>query len=195
MTKTYLHTQNIFFLLYIILCCGCGNMMATIEANKIETDPGRRTIAQRFDDQSIETKAIVNIHDSDSQFDKCHIVAVSYNGYVLLAGQVTSEQLREKAAQVIREIPTVKHVYNELELAAPSSGMTRTSDTWVTTKIKSKLLSNPEIPGLRVKVVTENGVVYLLGLLTKEEAARVGEIASEVKGVQRIVQLFETIGV
>ena len=193
MTKLYPVVKNVFILIYILIICGCGTMMAKMEANKIETDPGTRTIAQRVDDQSIETKAIVNVHDSDEEYDKCHLVVVSYNGFVLLAGQVASEELKIRAAKVIREIPTVKHVYNELEIAAPSSKMTRTSDTWITTKIKSKLLANPDIPGLRVKVVTENGVVFLLGLLNSEEAKRVGEISSEVKGVQRIVQLFETI--
>ena len=193
MTKAYPLLKSIFVLIYILIICGCGNMMAKMEANKIETDPGTRTIAQRVDDQSIETKAIVNVHDSDKEYDKCHVVVVSYNGFVLLAGQVTSEELKIRAARVIREIPTVKHVYNELEIAAPSSKMTRTSDAWITTKIKSKLLANPDIPGLRVKVVTENGIVFLLGLLNSEEAKRVGEISSEVKGVQRIVQLFETI--
>ena len=193
MTKVYPTVKSVSLLIYILIICGCGTMMAKMEANKIETDPGTRTIAQRVDDQSIETKAIVNVHDSDEEYDKCHLVVVSYNGYVLLAGQVTSEELKIKAAKVIREIPTVKHVYNELEIAAPSSKMTRTSDAWITTKIKSKLLANPDIPGLRVKVVTENGIVFLLGLLNSEEAKRVGEISSEVKGVQRIVQLFETI--
>ena len=193
MTKVYPTVKSVFLLIYILIICGCGTMMAKLEANKIETDPGTRTIAQRVDDQSIETKAIVNVHDSDKEYDKCHVVVVSYNGFVLLAGQVTSEELKIRAAKVIREIPSVKHVYNELEIAAPSSKMTRTSDTWITTKIKSKLLANPDIPGLRVKVVTENGIVFLLGLLNSEEAKRVGEISSEVKGVQRIVQLFETI--
>ena len=193
MTKVYPALKSVFILIHILIICGCGTMMAKMEAKKIETDPGSRTIAQRVDDQSIETKAIVNIHDSDEEYDKCHLVVVSYNGFVLLAGQVTSEERKTRAAKVIREIPTVKHVYNELEIAAPSSKMTRTSDTWITTKIKSKLLANPDIPGLRVKVVTENGVVFLLGLLNSEEAKRAGEVASEVKGVQRIVQLFETI--
>ena len=193
MTKVYPTVKSVFLLIYVLIICGCGTMMAKMEANKIETDPGTRTIAQRVDDQSIETKAIVNVHDSDKEYDKCHVVVVSYNGFVLLAGQVTSEELKIRAARGIREIPTVKHVYNELEIAAPSSKMTRTSDAWITTKIKSKLLANPDIPGLRVKVVTENGIVFLLGLLNSEEAKRVGEISSEVKGVQRIVQLFETI--
>ena len=193
MNKAYRVLKSAFILIHILIICGCGTMMAKMEANKIETDPGTRTIAQRVDDQSIETKAIVNIHDSNEEYDKCHLVVVSYNGFVLLAGQVTSEELKTRAAKVIREIPTVKHVYNELEIAAPSSKMTRTSDTWITTKIKSKLLANSDIPGLRVKVVTENGVVFLLGLLNSEEAKRAGEVASEIKGVQRIVQLFETI--
>jgi osmotically-inducible protein OsmY len=176
-----------------LLLSACGSLLATMEADTIEDDPGERTIGQLIEDDNIETKAIVNIHAADDAFDDAHIVVVSFNGYVLLAGQVASENLKAKATDVVRKIHGVRRIYNEMEVAAPSSGMTRTSDTWVTTKVKSWLLGSPDIQGTRVKVTTENGVVYLMGLATAEEAQRISDKAATIGGVQRVVRLFEII--
>ena len=104
-----------------------------------------------------------------------------------------SEALKAKATEVVRKIRGVRRIYNELEVAAPSSGMTRTSDTWITTKVKSFLLGNPDVEGSRVKVVTEDGVVYLMGLVTRDEAKRIADEASDISGVQKVVKLFELI--
>ena len=172
---------------------GCGHMLASMEANSIEEDHGERTWGRMLEDDSIETKARVNIHAADEAFDEAHLNIVSFNGYVLLAGQVQSEALKNRATDVVREIRGVRRIYNELEVAAPSSGMTRSSDTWITTKVKSFMLANPQIDGSRVKVVTENGVVYLMGLATPDEAERIAAEAADTGGVQKVVKLFELI--
>ena len=177
----------------VVSLSGCGHMLAGMEANTIEEDQGERTWGRMLEDDSIETKSRVNIHAADEAFDQSHLNIVSFNGYVLLAGQVQSEALKSKATDVVREIRGVRRIYNELEVAAPSSGMTRSSDTWITTKVKSFLLANPEIEGNRVKVVTENGVVYLMGLVTRDEAERIAAEASDIGGVQKVVKLFELI--
>ena len=187
------------FLLVIVLTgslvalTGCGRLLSALQVDAIEDDPGERTTGQMLEDDNIETKATVNIHAADEDFDDAHLVVVSYNGYVLLAGQVSSEQLKAKATEVVRKIRGVRRIYNELEIAAPSSGMTRSSDTWITTKVKSWLLGSTSIEGGRVKVVTENGVVYLMGLATAEEAKRIADKAASISGVQRVVKLFELI--
>ena len=183
-----------------LIACGlsvflsaCGSLLATMQADTIEDESDERTIAQVIEDDNIETKAVVNIHAADEAFDNAHIVVVSINGYVLLAGQVASEELKATATDVVREVHGVRRIYNEMEIAAPSSGVTRTSDTWITTKVKSWLLGRSDIEGTRVKVVTENGVVYLMGLATAEEAQRIADKAASVGGVQRVVRLFEII--
>ena len=177
----------------IILLSGCGSFLATMQADTIEDDPGERTMGQLIEDDNIETKAIVNIHAADDAFDDANLVVVSFNGYVLIAGQVSSEELKATATDVLRKIHGVRRIYNELEIASPSSGMTRTSDTWITTKVKSWLLGSTDIQGTRVKVFTENGVVYLMGLATSEEADRISDKAASIGGVQRVVRLFEII--
>jgi len=172
---------------------GCGSMLASMEANPIEDEPVERTLGRRLEDESVETKAMVNIRASDDEFDNAHLEIVSYNGFVLLAGQVPNAELKNQAAEVVRKIRGVRRIYNELEIAAPSSGMTRTSDTWITTKVKSWILGKPSTPGMRIKVVTENGVVYLMGLATEAEGQRITDVVSDISGVQRVVRLFEIV--
>lgn len=186
------------YLAPLLFCCSlllsaCGSLLASVESNPIEDDPGERTMGQQIEDESIETKAMVNIRAADDSFDNAHLVIVSYNGYVLLAGQVATQALKEQATEVGRKVRDVRRIYNELEVGAPSSSMTRTSDTWITTKVKSWLLGSPDTEGLRVKVVTENGVVYLMGLATREESERIAETAASMSGVQRVVRLFEIV--
>lgn len=187
------HLLLTLFTASLLALTGCGSMLATMEMDTIEEDQGERTMGSWLEDDTIETKSRVNIHAADEAFDNAHLNIVSYNGYVLIAGQVQSEALKHKATEVVRKIRGVRRIYNELEVVAPSSGMTRTSDTWITTKVKSFLLGSTDIQGNRVKVVTENGVVYLMGLATRSEAERITEEASDISGVQKVVRLFELL--
>ena len=186
-------TLTLIFFCTCLALSGCGSFLASMETNTLEDDPGERTLGQQLDDETIETKAVVNIRAANEAFDEAHLVVVSYNGYVLLAGQVHNEALKVQATQVVRKIRNVRRIYNELEVASPSSGMTRTSDTWITTKVKSYQLYSSAIEGGRVKVVTENGVVYLMGLATRAEADRIADKAAGTSGVQRVVRIFEII--
>jgi len=175
------------------LLSGCGAIMSSAGAGPIEEDPGERTFAQQMTDESIETKALVNINAADEAYDQAHLSVVSYNGFLLLVGQVPSEALKALATDVTRDLEAVRRIYNELEVGPETSAGTRPNDTWITTQVKSKLLASSDTPGRRVKVVTENAVVYLMGLLTAAEADRSALEAAEVKSVTRVVQLFEII--
>lgn len=175
----------------VAVTSGCGSLLASLNTGTIEEKPTSRTLGQIIEDDNIETKAVVNIHAADQAFHASHINVVSYNGFVLIAGQVNNQALKDQATAVVRELRGVRRIYNELELAAPSSGITRTSDTWITTKVKSWLLGVTSIQGHRVKVVTENGVVYLMGLASAAEADRIASETASINGVQRVVRLFE----
>lgn len=183
----------VLFSVSLLCLSGCGSMLATLEVEPIDEDEGERTMGRWLEDESIETKAMVNIRAANDAFDDAHLVIVSYNGYVLIAGQVANQALKDQATRVATEVRGVRRIYNELEIAAPSSGMTRTSDTWITSKVKSFMLANGDIQGNRVKVVTENGVVYLMGLATRDEAERIAAEAADTSGVQRVVKLFELL--
>lgn len=178
----------------VLTLSGCGSLLASMGVGSIDDHPSERTVAQVIEDDNIETKVTVNIHAENDAYSDTHLVVVSYNGYVLLAGQVHDKALKTGATTVVRKIKGVRRIYNELEIGPPSSAMTQTSDAWITTRIKSALLASSDIQGSRVKVVTENGVVYLMGLVTEKEADRISDKAAAVSGVRRVVRLFETVG-
>lgn len=156
-------------------------------------DPRTRTAGAMIDDQVIESSVKRAIWNSDPAFNASHIVAVSYNGVLLLAGQVESEALRGKAEAIAQEHEKVRKVHNELEVRGPSSMVARANDSWLTAKVKARMLADAEVAAGKVKVVTENGTVYLMGLLPREEADLAVEVARQVYGVQRIVKVFEYI--
>ena len=189
-----LHLKRASLMIFMsFLLSGCGSILATFDSGPIEEDDGERTFAQRLEDETIETKTIVNVRAANNGFDGANLVVVSYNGYVLLAGQVANQALKDEATQVVRKIEGVRRIYNELEIGDPTSAGTRTNDVWLTTQVKSALLFRSDTPGSRVKVVTENSVVYLMGLLSSEEAERVTAVARGIENVERVVKLFELI--
>ena len=190
-------TPNRLGLLALTLCLGISGCTSVVTASReapIEDDRGTRTLGSKIDDSLIDTKVGVNIAKADPALDKdSHIVITSYNGVVLLAGQTPRADLKAKAEQAAAAVQRVKKVHNELQVLPPSSLLARQNDTWLTTKIKTQMLADANIPGSRIKVVTENGIVYLLGLLTKQEAAQATNLVQGVSGVQKIVKLFEYI--
>lgn len=175
---------------------GCAGVVIGGAAATASVANDRRTTGTMVEDQSIEFK-IGDALNADSELMKqTHINAVSYNLIVLLTGEAPTEALRERAGELAGNVDRVRKVYNEIAIAAPSAMSLRSSDSWITTKVKTALL---DVEGLevfdstRVKVVTERGVVYLLGLLTPTEAELVTETVRRVGGVQRVVRLFEYI--
>lgn len=190
-------TLNRLSLLALTLCVsisGCSSVLTATRDNPIEDDRGTRTFGSKIDDSLIETKAAVNIAKASPDLDKnSHIVVTSYNGVVLLAGQTPRADLKALAEKEASGVQRVKKVNNELQVMEPSSLLARNNDAWLTTKIKSQMLTDSAIPGSRIKVVTENGIVFLLGLVTQQEATRATSLVQSVSGVQKIVKLFEYI--
>ena len=184
-------------LLALTLCLGVSGCSSVINASReapIDDDRGTRTFGSKIDDSLIETKVSVNIAKANPDLDNAsHIVVTSFNGIVLLAGQTPRADLKQLAEQTASQVQKVKKVNNELQVTGPSSMLARSNDAWLTSKIKTEMLTDSAIPGSRIKVVTENGIVYLLGLLTQAEATRATNLVQGVGGVQKIVKLFEYI--
>jgi osmotically-inducible protein OsmY len=154
----------------------------------------RRPVETFFDDQGIELRTRLAVLEDQELESQIHISIISYNGIVLLVGQAPTEELRQRAEEVVRGADEVRLIHNEMTIAAPSSLMSRSSDTVITGKVKTKILgvvTENNNDGLRTKVVTENGVVYLMGLLTRAEADAVTAATRQVGGVQKVVKLFE----
>lgn len=156
----------------------------------------RRSTGTVIDDQTIELKALTRFFKDDQLSASTHINTTAYNGIVLLTGEAPSEALRNKAISLVRTIPKVRKIHNEIQISAPSSIIARSSDGYITSKVKVSLLGIQDIRGFdptRVKVVTEDGTVYLMGLLWPTEGQAVVERIRKIGGVQRVVKLFEYI--
>lgn len=154
-------------------------------------DPRVRTPGAMIDDQVVESMVKREIWNSDPAFDSAHLTAVSYNGVLLLAGQVESADLKRRAEEIAAGMDKVRKVHNELQVGGPTSMVARANDSWLTTKVKTRMLADAETAARKIKVVTENGTVYLMGMLPREEADRAAEVARSVYGVQKIVKVFE----
>lgn len=156
---------------------------------------GARSFGNKLDDQFIGpevTRSIKNAH-IDLSTSTSRIVVTSYNGIVLVTGQTPSAELKELAGKAAESVTSAKKIHNELQITTPTSGLVRSNDGLLTANIKTRMLSYNDVPATKVKVVTENGVVYLMGIISRAEANRATAVAQEVNGVQKIVRLFEYV--
>ena len=165
------------------LVAGAG--AGTMSAN----DP--RSLGTQLDDEAIENRAINAIRSRMDIADQSHVEVVSYNRIVLLIGQTPTVSYKNTLAELVANVPNVRKVYNERQVSGPRSALTSMSDSTITTKIKTALLTESDFPSSQVKVVTENGEVFLMGLISRAQAARATEIARATGGVQKVIQLFE----
>lgn len=150
----------------------------------------RRTTGIYIEDENIEIKCIARLHDG---FPGAHVSSTSFNRRVLLTGQAPSAEMKAQIEDAIRAIPSVKEVVNELEVAGASSLASRGSDALVTSNVKARMVNNPKFSATHVKVITEAGTVFLMGLVTPTEADAAVDIARSTSGVNRVVKVFEYI--
>lgn len=148
----------------------------------------RRTVGTITEDQGIELKASSRIEEKAKD---AHINITSYNRMVLLTGEVPTEALKAEAERITRAVENVRNVFNELKVVPNTSMQTRTNDSVITSKVKARFVDANKFGALHVKVVTEDSVVYLLGMVKKQEAADATEIARTTGGVSKVVRLFE----
>ncbi len=149
----------------------------------------RRTPGIYIEDENIELKSLARLRE----FPTAHVNATSFDRRVLLTGEAPSEELRKQAADAVRAIPNVRDVTNEVQVAGASSLASRGSDALVTSNVKARMVNNGRFSPNHVKVVTEAGVVYLMGLVTADEAEAAAEIARSTSGVNRVVKVFEYV--
>ena len=177
------------------LCCalmflsGCVNV-ATTGASAVYN---RQSMQKSWKDQHTTLRIYQSMNYKTDKFKNANISIATLNGEVLLAGQAPERWQKEQAEKIAKETPDVKRVYNLVSVASPSSPLTKISDTWITAKVKAKLLASDDLDATAIKVVTENSTVYLMGILKPEEADAAVELASTTDGVQSVVKIFSYI--
>ncbi len=150
----------------------------------------RRTTGTYIEDEGIELKALGQVNEKYG--DTVHVNVTSFNRRALITGEAPSEAVKNGIGQIVSSVPNVQSVSNELAVLGLSSLSSRGSDTIITSDVKLRFLNNGKVfQPEHIKVVTENGVVYLMGLVYHKEADAATDIASSTKGVQRVVKVFQ----
>lgn len=168
---------------------GCVMLAAGGAGAAVAND--RRSAGALVDDQTIELKISKSINEDAELKNRTHINATSFNGVVLLTGEAPTAALRDRVVDIARNTEKVRRVHNEIVIAEPSGAKARSLDTWITTKVKGRLFREEKVGATHVKVVTERGVVYLMGIVKRAEGDAAAESARFVDKVERVVTLFE----
>lgn len=170
---------------------GCLPVVAAGVTSGVMATVDRRSLGVQTDDETIEWKA--NAQVGEKLGDKAHLNFTSYNRKVLMTGEVPNEEARSEAERIVSGLPNVQGVYNELVVGPASSYTNRSNDSFVTSKIKSRSVDAGKFNPLHVKVVTEAGSAFLLGIVTQAEADAAINVARTTSGVKKVINLMEII--
>ncbi|WP_291995250.1 BON domain-containing protein [Candidatus Accumulibacter sp. ACC003] len=170
---------------------GCITLVAAGATQVTLSAVDRRSLGTQTEDETIEWKASGEV--SEKAGKESHTNFTSYNRKVLVTGEVASEATKAEVERLVAAIPQVRGVYNELAVAPATSLSTRSNDSYITTKVKARFVDSGKFNAVHVKVVTENGVVYLLGLVTQREADAAIQVARTTSDVKKVVTLLEII--
>ncbi|HEX9803476.1 MAG TPA: BON domain-containing protein [Gammaproteobacteria bacterium] len=177
----------------LLLLNGCAAplILGGAAATGIAVAKDRRTAGTMLDDERIELNVLNEVAREEELSRGSHLNVTSYNGIVLLSGEVETEAMGRRIAELAGKVAKVREVKNALRIGPPSSAGERSRDTVITTRVKSRLVSDKAVDGTSIKVISEHGTVYLMGLVSRDEAASAVEVTRNTNGVQRIVKVFE----
>ena len=190
--QNHLWKQALLALLLVLFFSGCALLVAAGVATVgtgVAVSQDRRTGGMLVEDQNIESKS--NRHISEKMGDNAHVNVASFNRNVLLTGEVSSESVRKEIEQIVKDVEHVRNVLNEIAVGPVSSFASRSNDALITSKVKGRFMDGGKFQINHVKVITEDSVVYLLGIVNTDEAGSAVDIARSTKGVRKVVKVFE----
>ncbi|MBW3697140.1 BON domain-containing protein [Vibrio sp. T187] len=169
---------------------GCAGLFIAGAATTANLVTDTRSTQQIWNDNNIEFE-VAAIGNKAPYRGNVRITASSYKGTVILMGQATTEQERRSFESKAREVAGVTEIHNQVRVHPPLAVSEISKDTWITTKVKSALLAKSELNGIKVKVITENQEVFLLGLVSEEQAEIATEVARNISGVKQVIRAFQ----
>lgn len=183
---------TIFLAPLIFSLSACGPVIvAGVTHGSTKLSEDGRTFGSMIDDSSIVIKIDRLIKEDENVSSRSHINITSINGIVLLTGETPDIETRDSILTKARSVNGVKRTVNEIQIGALSSLGARSNDSWLTSKVKAKLIYDKRVDSTKIKVVSENSSVYLLGLVTQSEAEYATETTRSISGIKRVVILFE----
>jgi osmotically-inducible protein OsmY len=170
---------------------GCAPAIVAGAAGTAAVAHDRRTFGAMIDDENIELKASAIVGTDSELRGLVHINVASVNGIVLLTGEAATPEARDRVLTLVRSVNGIRRITNEMRITEPSSLGSRSKDLLITSAVKSRFLVTKGLDPTRAKVVTENGTVYLMGIVNHAEGDLAGELAATIDGVERVVKIFE----
>jgi osmotically-inducible protein OsmY len=177
----------------VLLLQGCAGVMLTGAGTGVNSATDRRTLGTQISDQTIDMRALHRLGATKPLWDDSRLAVITTKGKTLLIGQTPTDTYRQQAEDIVRGVPGVSEVFNEIRIGQPVELAGRSQDTWLTSKVKSTLLAEKNIDGTKIKVVTENGEVFLIGLVTQKEADISVQLTRNISGVKRVITVFEFV--
>lgn len=168
-------------------CAGPATTAATTTAQMAYN---RNSLKKTYHDVQTTAQAYQKIYVYNNKFKDTNVTVSAYNNVVLITGEAPTQEKKDEIDALVKSVPDTDEVYNFIEISPPVSPLTQISDSWITAKVKSKLIAANDVDPGKIKVITENGTVYLLGILPHEEADAAVEIARTTDGVQNVVKIF-----
>lgn len=187
--------KSVFLLLIPLLLDGCTTIgVGAAELTGVSLLNDRRTTQVQVLDEKIEDDADITLNSTSIIRENCHFNIISYNRIVLITGEASTSELRSQITALIQDLNDVRVVKNHMLIAPPTSFSSRTNDTVITAKVKKAFTEDNRFPGLdatRIKVVTENGRVFLMGIVYQKDGEAAADVASRQLGVREVIKVFE----
>ena len=171
--------------------CAVATVVAVTAGVTMVAD--RRSFSKQIDDQRIEFIAHNELNKEKALSKNTNLHIISMNGTVLVIGQAPNSYLRDLAIKTIQDVANIVTIHNQIRIGSTTAITTRSNDIWLTTKVKTALFGSDQLDATNIKVVTENGEVFLLGLITEAQANEAVNIARNINGVNRVFKIFEFI--
>lgn len=192
MLKLMKRVSSLAFFAFVLTslqgCITAAVVSSAAVATKVATDP--RSAGRQLDDETLEEKVAYNLNQDAQLKEEARINVVAYNGKVLLIGQAPNDSAKEQARNISAGVDGVSNVYDEIRVGEKIGVIQIGKDSLITAKIKSHLLANSEVKATEVKVITENGEVFLMGNLSNEQANAAAEVARNSLGVSKVIKVI-----
>lgn len=185
--------NHLFLLSLFVQLQGCAGGLIIVAGTAVAVTSDERSISQQLDDSKLSTDALDKINELNMNQQDIRINLIANSGYLLVIGQVSDQQTKNKIEKKLQTLENVKGVYNQLRINKPIGFTRQSKDSWLTTKVKSSLASHETVNPLKIKVVTEDAEVFLIGRVNKKMAKDATNVARKIDGVKQVNRVFQLI--
>jgi osmotically-inducible protein OsmY len=176
-------------ILFMLQGCAGAVMVGAVGGAMMVND--ERSFQTQLDDTNADFNISSALSSHDDLKNQTNVTGVVMNSNVLMIGQAPNSMLRDKAIRTVQDLKIGGKIHNQIRIGNPTSFTTRSNDTWITTKVKSRMLSEDNLDVTNIKVVTENGEVFLIGLVERQQADLAVDVARNTAGVRKVIKVFE----